>query len=153
MSRTSKHVRFLVLLFVCLPFVSLLAQDSAPDLSQKIPFDPKVTVGEFDNGLRYYIRVNQKPENRADIWLVVNAGAVLEDDDQQGLAHLAEHMAFNGTEHFEKQELIDYLESIGMQFGPEVNAYTGFDETVYMLQVPTDSSKLTTMPSSVTPCG
>ena len=62
------------------------------------------------------------------------------DDDQQGLGHLAEHMAFNGTKHFEKQELIDYLESIGMQFGPEVNAYISFDETVYMLQVPTDSS-------------
>ena len=73
---------------------------------------------------------------------MVGAGAVDEDDDQQGLAHFVEHMAFNGTEHFPKQALIDYLESIGMQFGPEVNAYTSQDETVYMLQVPTDKPEL-----------
>ncbi|MQY80449.1 MAG: insulinase family protein [Bacteroidetes bacterium] len=107
-----------------------------------IPFDQEVTTGEFNNGLRYYIKVNKKPENRAQLWLVVNAGSVLEDPDQQGLAHFAEHMAFNGTQHFAKHELIDYLESIGMKFGPEINAFTSFDETIYMLQVPTDSSQI-----------
>ncbi|MCK4344436.1 MAG: insulinase family protein, partial [Bacteroidales bacterium] len=110
--------------------------------NDSIPFDPEVTMGEFSNGLRYYIKVNKKPENRAQLWLVVNAGSVLEDPDQQGLAHFAEHMAFNGTQHFAKHELINYLESIGMKFGPEINAYTSFDETVYMLQVPTDSSQI-----------
>lgn len=129
-----------VLTAICMLFASLAAQNATPDLTRKIPVDPQVTVGQFDNGLRYYIRVNKKPEKRADLWLVVDAGSVLEDDDQQGLAHLAEHMAFNGTKNFKKQELIDYLEAIGMKFGPEVNAFTGFDETGYMLQVPTDSS-------------
>jgi zinc protease len=118
------------------------------NLSRDIPFDRPLTVddrvilGTLDNGVRYYIRENHKPQNRAQLHLVVNAGSILEDDDQQGLAHLVEHMAFNGTAHFEKQELVDYLESIGMRFGPELNAYTSFDETVYMLQVPTDSTGL-----------
>jgi len=103
-----------------------------------LPLDPRATVGTLDNGLRYYIRTNKRPENRAELRLVVNAGSILEDDDQQGLAHLLEHMAFNGTANFEKQELVRYLESIGMSFGPDVNAYTSFDETVYMLQVPTE---------------
>jgi zinc protease len=111
------------------------------DLNAIIPIDSAVTKGKFDNGFTYYIKTNKKPENRAYLWLVVNAGSVLEDEDQQGLAHFVEHMAFNGTKNFAKHELIDYLESIGMQFGPEVNAYTGFDETVYMLEVPTDSTE------------
>jgi zinc protease len=111
------------------------------DLTAIIPVDSAVTKGTFDNGFTYYIRENKKPETRAFLWLVVNAGAVLEDEDQRGLAHFVEHMAFNGTKNFAKHELIDYLESIGMQFGPEVNAYTGFDETVYMLEVPTDNTE------------
>jgi zinc protease len=107
-----------------------------------LPFDPAVRKGKLGNGLTYYVRENHKPENRAQIWLAVNAGSVLEDDDQLGLAHFLEHMAFNGTEDFAKHEIIDYLESIGMKFGPEINAYTGFDETVYMLQLPTDSAEI-----------
>ncbi len=103
-----------------------------------LPVDPDVVVGTLENGLRYYVRGNTQPENRAELRLVVNVGSVVEDDDQQGLAHFLEHMAFNGTANFQKKELVDYLESIGMEFGPEVNAYTSFDETVYMLQVPTD---------------
>ena len=133
-------IYFNTVVYLLLFIVQIQAQEKTFDLNQNLPVDPRVTVGEFDNGLRYYIRVNKKPENRANLWLAVNAGSVLETDEQQGLAHLAEHMAFNGTKNFEKQELIDYLESIGMQFGPEVNAYTSFDETVYMLQVPTDSN-------------
>ena len=146
-----KKSLFSVFLIFCLIFCfsSLVSNPSfgqkksaTIDLKKPIPVDPDVTVGKFDNGLTYYIKVNKKPEKRAQFWLAVNAGSVLEDDDQQGLAHLAEHMAFNGTKHFKKQELIDYLESIGMKFGPEVNAYTSFDETVYMLQVPTDSAHI-----------
>ena len=107
-------------------------------LSATLPVDPDVTVGRFDNGLRYYIRVNKEPEQRAELRLVVNAGSILEDDDQQGLAHFVEHMAFNGTKNFPKQQIVSFMESIGMRFGPSVNAFTSFDETVYMLQVPTD---------------
>jgi len=77
-----------------------------------LPVDPAVTVGTLPNGLRYYVRVNHRPAKRAELRLVVNAGSVLEDDDQRGLAHFAEHMAFNGTTHFKKQELVDYIESI-----------------------------------------
>ncbi len=105
-----------------------------------LPFDTEVVKGRLGNGLTYYIKENHKPENRAQVWLVVNAGSVLENEDQLGLAHFTEHMAFNGTEAFAKHEIIDFLESIGMKFGPEINAYTGFDETVYMLQLPTDSA-------------
>jgi zinc protease len=118
------------------------AQQAAPDLRGPLPVDPNVTIGTLENGLRYYVRENPEPRERAELRLVVNAGSVLEDDNQLGLAHVVEHMAFNGTEHFEKQELVDYLERIGMRFGPDVNAYTSFDETVYMLTVPTDSAEL-----------
>ncbi len=111
-------------------------------LDSSLPVDPAVTVGELDNGLRYYIRRNSRPEERAELRLVIDAGSVLEDEDQLGLAHFIEHMAFNGTENFEKQELIDYLQLIGMRFGADVNAYTSFDETVYMLTVPTDSAEI-----------
>ncbi|MDE0966435.1 MAG: insulinase family protein, partial [Candidatus Latescibacteria bacterium] len=109
-----------------------------PLLEQQLPIDPQITVGQLDNGLRYYIRQNREPAARAELRLVVDAGSVLEEDEQRGLAHFAEHMAFNGTTRFAKQELVDYLESVGMRFGPDLNAYTSFDETVYMLQVPTD---------------
>ncbi len=108
------------------------------ELDEVLPEDPAVLTGELENGLRYYVRKNGRPENRAFLRLVVRAGSVLEDDDQRGLAHFVEHMAFNGTKNFEKTELLDYLQGIGMRFGPDVNAYTGFDETVYMLEVPTD---------------
>ncbi len=108
-------------------------------LLSKLPVDTAITIGRLENGITYYIRKNHKPENRAELRLVVNAGSILEDDDQQGLAHFTEHMAFNGTRHFAKQHLVDYLESIGMRFGPDLNAYTSFDETVYMLQIPTDN--------------
>ncbi|HEY6552144.1 MAG TPA: pitrilysin family protein, partial [Vicinamibacteria bacterium] len=96
------------------------------------------TIGKLPNGMAYYIRRNTVPAGRAEIWLAVNAGSVLEDEDQRGLAHLVEHMAFNGSQGFEHQDLVRYLESIGMRFGADVNAYTGFDETVYTLTVPTD---------------
>ncbi len=109
------------------------------DLNAKMPTDPNLIEGQLDNGLKYYIKVNGKPENRAELRLVVNAGSIMEDEDQLGLAHFLEHMAFNGSIDFPKLELINYLESIGMRFGADLNAYTSFDETVYMLQVPTDS--------------
>ncbi|MEO8450716.1 MAG: insulinase family protein [Gemmatimonadota bacterium] len=121
---------------------TLSAQKPVAPSSGRLPLDPAVTVGKLPNGLRYYIRVNHRPEKRAELRLVVNAGSVLEDDDQRGLAHFVEHMAFNGTTRFKKQELVDYLERIGMRFGADLNASTSFDETVYELQVPTDSAHL-----------
>src|SRR5882762_2924836 len=114
------------------------AQSQSQNLSEPMPRDPEITIGTFPNGLRYYVRNNKKPEKRAELRLVVKAGSILEDDDQQGLAHLVEHMAFNGTSHFPKNELVSFIESLGMRFGADVNAYTSFDETVYMLTVPTD---------------
>ncbi|MEP6795232.1 MAG: insulinase family protein [Saprospiraceae bacterium] len=103
-----------------------------------IPKDPSVRIGKLANGLTYYIKANRKPENRAELRVAVKAGSMQEDPDQQGLAHFTEHMAFNGTTHFSKNELVNYLESVGTRFGPDLNAYTSFDETVYMLQVRTD---------------
>ncbi|HKW00569.1 MAG TPA: insulinase family protein [Vicinamibacterales bacterium] len=107
-------------------------------LNQPVPTDPQITVGKFPNGLRYYLKTNRKPEKRAELRLVVNAGSVLEDDNQKGLAHFVEHMAFNGTKHYPRQQIIAFMQSIGMQFGPSINAFTTFDETVYQLQIPTD---------------
>jgi zinc protease len=107
-------------------------------LTDLMPVDPQITMGKFPNGMRYYIRANKKPEKRAELRLVVKAGSILEDDDQRGLAHLVEHMAFNGTSHFPKNDLVAFIQTLGMRFGADVNAYTSFDETVYMLTVPTD---------------
>jgi zinc protease len=112
---------------------------SAIALNQPVPVDSRITIGYLPNGLRYYIRTNSRPSMRAEIRLCVNVGSVVEDPDQIGLAHFVEHMAFNGSEHFAKQDLINFMESIGMRLGPGVNANTGFDETVYMLHVPTDN--------------
>ncbi len=107
-----------------------------------MPVDKDITVGKLENGIKYYIKQNKKPEKRAELYLIVSAGSVLENDKQLGLAHFVEHMAFNGTKNFKKNELINYLESIGIKFGPELNAYTSFDQTVYMLTVPTDSIEI-----------
>ncbi len=102
------------------------------------PIDPQIKVGKLANGLTYYVMKHEKPEQRAALWLAVDAGSVLEDDDQRGLAHFVEHMAFNGTKKYPKQAIVDYVEKVGMTFGPDVNAYTSFDQTVYQLLVPTD---------------
>ena len=120
------------------PVVSALAA-TLPE-SAKLPLDPAVRTGVLANGLTYFVRHNARPEKRAEIWLAVNAGSTLEDDDQQGLAHFVEHMAFRGTKNFKKLEIINFMERIGMKFGPDINAYTSFDETVYMLTVPTDDA-------------
>jgi zinc protease len=103
-----------------------------------LPLWPEIKRGTLPNGLTYYLLEHGKPEKRAFLWLAVNAGSVLEDDDQRGLAHFDEHMAFNGTRRFPKAAIIDYLEKIGMRFGADLNAGTSFDETVYQLEVPTD---------------
>ncbi|MEO7823092.1 MAG: insulinase family protein [Gemmatimonadaceae bacterium] len=133
---------FLCLITVVLP-VMAAAQSAAPvGASAPLPFDPAVTIGTLPNGLRYYIRENRKPEQRAELRLVVNAGSVLEDENQRGLAHMVEHMAFRGTRKFAGNEISSYLESIGMRYGPDINAFTSFDETVYMVTIPTDTAAI-----------
>ncbi len=132
------RVLFFCLIFSCISIL-FSQQDRKIDFSSKLSIDSSVITGMLSNGMKYYIRTNRKPEKRAELRLVVNAGSVLEDDDQRGLAHLCEHMAFNGTKNFRKNELVNYMESVGMQLGPDLNAYTNFDETVYMLKIPTDT--------------
>jgi zinc protease len=122
------------------PAVAVQADPYA--LDRAIPVDPRITVGQLPNGLRYWIRENREPKNRAELRFVVKAGSVLEDEDQRGLAHVVEHLAFNGTTHFPKQKLVDFMESIGMRFGSDLNAFTSFDETIFMLQIPTDSASV-----------
>ena len=107
--------------------VSIFAQDQ---LGAKLPFDAKVTTGKLDNGLTYYIRENKKPEKKVELRLIIKVGSIMEDDDQQGLAHMAEHMAFNGTKNFKKNVIVSYLQSKCDQFRNDQNPNTSFHETV-----------------------
>lgn len=128
-----KHVLTILILVILIFGFSCTGADG------KLPFDKSIIKGRLDNGMTYILRENKKPEKRIVLYLVCKAGSVLEEDNQRGLAHFVEHMAFNGTEKFQKHEIISYLESLGMEFGPEVNAHTSFDETIYKLQVPSDN--------------
>ncbi|MRV76525.1 insulinase family protein [Duganella sp. FT92W] len=122
-------------------FACALAGQAATNPNDTVPSAPDVKTGKLANGLTYYIKQNGKPEKRLELRLVVRAGSVLEDEDQRGLAHFVEHMAFNGTTHFKRNDLVSYLQSIGVKFGNDLNAYTSFDETVYMLPIPTDKKE------------
>ena len=122
----------------CIVPLAAMAQVGSLDLNSTIPFDAKVRTGKLANGLTYYIRQNGKPEHRAELRIIVHAGSVLEDSDQQGLAHFNEHMSFNGTKNYPHNTLETFLESHGARFGADLNAYTSFDETVYKLSLPTD---------------
>ncbi|MXZ05756.1 MAG: insulinase family protein, partial [Rhodothermaceae bacterium] len=106
---------------------------------QHLQMDPRVHIDTLANGLTYYILENNEPKNRVELRMVVNAGSILEEDDQRGFAHFVEHMLFTGTARFPRQELVSFFEQVGMRFGADLNAYTSFDETVYMLELPTDS--------------
>lgn len=133
-------------LFVAFSFAQEKTKDNPKSASVEIkdaaiPTDPNIRTGKLANGLTYYIRNNGKPEDKVVLRLVVNVGSIVEDDDQQGLAHFMEHMNFNGTKNFKKNELVDYLQSIGVEFGADLNAYTSFDETVYMLPIPSDDEE------------
>jgi len=124
-------------IFLCLVsglfYLSVSAQVK---LTDPLPTDPNLKIGKLPNGLTYYIRQNKKPENKVELRLAVNAGSILEDNDEQGLAHFTEHMGFNGSKHFKKNELVDFLQKMGVEFGADLNAYTTFDETVYILPIP-----------------
>lgn len=125
-------------LLAILSLVYLSHTAIAQNLSLPLPLNPKVTTGVLPNGLTYYILPNAKPEQKVELRLILNSGSVSEDDDQQGLAHMAEHMAFNGTKNFKKNDIVSFLQDIGVGFGNDLNAYTFFDRTVYILPIPTD---------------
>ncbi|MCF7928908.1 MAG: insulinase family protein [Spirochaetales bacterium] len=125
-----------VLLFVTAAAGALGSREATRyDLTSEMPLTSEVTTGKLENGLSYYIREHKKPSDRAFLRLAVDAGSILENERQRGLAHYLEHMAFNGTESYPKDELVGYLESLGMAFGPDINAYTGFDRTIYKLDL------------------
>lgn len=127
----------LIILFLSIK-VTLFAQVSPSD---PLPADPRVKIGKLSNGLTYYIQKNTRPEKKVELRLAVNTGSILEDDDQRGLAHFTEHMAFNGSKNFQKNDLVSFLQSIGVKFGADLNAYTSFDETVYILPIPTEKKE------------
>ncbi|MCX6330697.1 MAG: insulinase family protein [Bacteroidia bacterium] len=120
-------------------FSGVFAQIQNPDTP--IPPDPNIKIGKLDNGLTYYIKYNKKPEQRVELRLAVNAGSICETDSQQGLAHFCEHMCLNGTKNFPSNKIINMLEEMGVKLGAELNAYTSFDQTIYMLKVPTDKTE------------
>ena len=117
---------------------TLVVMSMGTVFAQNIPVDPAVRTGTLSNGMKYYIKKNTKPEKKVEFRLAINVGSILEDDNQRGLAHFMEHMNFNGTKNFPDNKLVDFLQSIGVKFGQHLNAYTSFDETVYMLPVPLD---------------
>lgn len=130
----------LLLLAVVLVWVN--AAFAQTDLKKPIPFDSKVRYGKLPNGMTYYIRKNEEPKKRAELYLVNKVGAIQEEDKENGLAHFTEHMAFNGTKNFPKNELVSFLQRAGIKFGDDLNAFTGQDQTVYQLPVPTDSADI-----------
>ncbi len=128
------YIKKLVFLLLIFAGFNLSNAQGQFNVKQPFPVDKDVLIGRLPNGLTYYVRHNAEPKDRAQFWLVVNAGSIQEDPDQNGLAHFIEHMCFNGTKNFEKDQIIRYLQSIGMKFGPEINAFTSHDVTNYMLQ-------------------
>ncbi len=130
------------MLVVVVMITSTLWLQAQYDLNDKMPLNPHLHTGKLANGLTYYIMNNPKPEQKVELRLVVNAGSICEDPDQLGLAHMAEHMAFNGTKNFKKNEIVSFLQDIGVGFGNDLNAYTSFDKTVYILPIPTDKPEI-----------
>ena len=117
------------------------SQATEIDLDQKIPLYKEITYGKLENGLTYYIKKNSSPKEKATIHLIVKAGSLMEDDDQLGLAHLIEHMVFNGTKNFPKNEIDKYFNSIGLSIGADFNAVTGYETTVYKFNIPTEKKE------------
>lgn len=140
-----KRLNLIVLSFIFMAsslFADDLPQINFKSLNDPIPIDKSIKIGKFSNGMTYYIKQNSKPEKRAELRLVTLAASIQEDEDQKGLAHFVEHMCFNGTKDFPKNKLIDFLEKTGIRFGADLNANTGFDRTLYLLQVPTDDKAI-----------
>jgi len=133
-TRTRLSTLVVSLLLGAATFQAAAAQQS--DAAAPVPLTNEVRQGRLPNGLTYFIRQNARPQGRAELRLIVNAGSILEDDDQLGAAHFIEHMSFNGTKRFPKNELVSYLQSLGIRLGGDLNANTGYDETIYILPIP-----------------
>jgi zinc protease len=147
MRSRSPHTRWTCAALALAAMLTLAAphahSQGAPALTDSLAWDPTVTRGVLPNGIRWFVKKNAKPEKRVSLRLAVPVGSTAEADDQQGLAHFVEHMCFNGSEHFQDaDQLVAFLRKIGLRFGADANAYTSFDETVYMLEVPTDGDTL-----------
>lgn len=132
----------IIVVFMTALFFSGCASSTKALGAMPLTWNSAIKNGSLENGMTYFVRNNANPSNRISLRLVVKAGSAMEDDDQKGVAHFVEHLAFNGTENFEKSEIVDYFEKIGMNFGADLNAYTNFEETVYMLEVPADDPKM-----------
>src|ERR1700755_963111 len=122
--------------------LALLLLSSVAGLAQPVPLDPSVRTGQLPNGFTYYIRYNNEPKQRVIFYLANKIGALQEEEDQRGLAHFMEHMSFNGTKHYPKNQLVNYLQKSGVRFGADLNAYTSFTETVYQLPLPSDDTSI-----------
>lgn len=138
--RTMKNSRYILILLLQVLLTGILSAQ-IQNGNAPVPPDPAIKIGRLENGLTYYIKYNKKPEQRVELRLAINAGSICETGNQLGLAHFCEHMCFNGTKNFPSNKIIDTLEKIGMKFGEEINAYTSFDQTVYMIKVPADNEK------------
>src|SRR5262245_34439188 len=134
--------RFLVTSCLIVGCATALVAQAPINLQNTLPFDSAVKTAKLPNGFTYFIRTNSRPAQRVSMRLAVKAGSMMEADDQLGLAHLIEHMAFNGGTHFKPGEMFAYFESVGARLGPHVNAYTSFDETVYQLDLPSDKPEI-----------
>jgi zinc protease len=138
-----KRKAFTLTIFFFTLIQCIYSQATEIDLDQKLTLNKEIIYGKLDNNFTYYIKKNAKPKKKATIHLILKAGSLMEDDDQLGLAHLIEHMVFNGTKNYTKNEIDDYLNSIGLQIGSDYNATTGFEKTTYKMEIPTDDiSKL-----------
>ncbi len=137
-----RKLNFAVLIVTAVLFVGCASASKKEKNAELLIVNPAIKTGDFGNGMNYYILKNSEPKNRILLRLVVNAGSCMEEEDQKGVAHFIEHLAFNGTEHFEKQAIVDYFEKIGMNFGADLNAYTSFEQTVYMLEIPADNPEI-----------
>ena len=128
-------------MMVCVGLAGIHRAGAQLNLSDPIAEDTSVVIGKLDNGLTYFIKHNNKPDNKVELRLVLKAGSILENDNQQGLAHFMEHMEFNGLKHFPKNALVNYLQDIGVRFGADLNANTAWDRTYFLLPIPTDDPK------------
>ena len=138
------------LVLACVALAQWVSAQQAPQM-EALPIDPNVRYGVLDNGLTYYVRHNETPKNRAEFHIAQKVGSILENEDQRGLAHFLEHMAFNGTEHFPGKNMLNYLENKGIKFGVDINAYTGFDETVYRIKTSTKNAELSMKSGELVP--
>ena len=139
---TTSNFKFIRIFFLLFLWSAVQAQDVNFDLQAPLPIDTAIKTGRLENGLTYYLRHNEKPEKRIELRLAIKTGSICETDQQKGLAHFVEHMSFNGTKNFKKNDLVNVLEEMGVKFGANLNAYTSFDETIYQLQVPSDRADL-----------